>query len=169
MSDLGSTAIAETIATFRKYQELSERAAEQVDDAAFFTPLAGDENSIALVMKHVGGNLRSRFTDFLTTDGEKPDRDRDGEFERGAETRADVLAAWNQGWNVLYQALGALGPDDLLRTITIRGERQTVIGALLRSVTHASHHSGQIVMLAKHYAGDAWKTLSIPKKAASGA
>jgi hypothetical protein len=164
MDELGAAMLAETLSTYRKYREMAEKAAAQVDDDAFFRPLSGEENSIALVMKHVGGNLRSRFTDFLTSDGEKPDRDRDGEFETAGETRADVLAAWNAGWDALFAALQSLAPGDLTRTITIRGEPHSVTQALLRSLSHTSSHVGQIVLLAKHWAGDGWRTLSIPRR-----
>jgi hypothetical protein len=141
-----------------------ERAIAQVSDADLFATLDKESNSIAVVMQHMGGNLRSRFTDFLTADGEKPDRDRDGEFLTiVGESRADVEARWNAGWLTLQRTLDALGPDDLLRTVTIRGEPLLVVQALGRSLAHMAQHAGQVVLLAKHRAGERWQTLSIPK------
>jgi Protein of unknown function (DUF1572) len=149
---------------FKSLRRQSERAAAQVDDDAFFAAPDAETNSIAINLKHMGGNLRSRFTDFLISDGEKPDRDRDGEFiVAPGETRADIEAAWAAGWSVLESALTSLTPDDLVRTIHIRGEAHTVISALNRSLAHAASHTGQVTLLAKHYAGDGWKTLSIPR------
>ena len=116
-------------------------------------------------MKHVAGNMRSRWTDFLTTDGEKPDRHRDTEFEQeGGDTRDAIVARWNAGWEVLFHALSSLNVDDLAKTVTIRNEPHTVVQAINRQVSHYSAHVGQIVLLAKHYAGPKWKTLSIPKR-----
>jgi len=162
--DLGTTYLRDLAERFTSLRRTSERAAAQVDDRAFFAAPDAETNSIAINLKHVGGNLRSRFTDFLTTDGEKPDRDRDGEFVVApGETRADIEAGWADGWSALEGALASLTPDDLLRTIHIRGEAHTVLGALSRSLAHTASHTGQITLLAKHYAGDAWKTLSIPR------
>lgn len=142
----------------------SERAAAQVDAEHFFTPLDPDGNSIALLMKHMAGNLESRFTDFLTTDGEKPTRDRDAEFVREpGDTRASILARWDRGWAALETALASLRPTDLLRTVYIRAEPHTVLQALSRQLAHQAMHSGQIVMLARHYAGAEWRTLSVPR------
>lgn len=153
--------VAERLGTLR---QTAERAAAQVDDRAFFAAPDAETNSIAINLKHVGGNLRSRFTDFLTSDGEKPDRDRDGEFViTEADTRAGVEEGWRRGWEMLESALAALTADDLLRTVRIRGEPHTVIGALNRQVAHVANHTGMIVLLAKHYAGPAWRTLSIPR------
>ena len=121
-----------------------------------------EANSIAVLMKHIAGNMRSRWTDFLTTDGEKPDRDRDREFE-AEETRAATLARWNDGWDCTFRGLSALSPADLDRTVSIRGEAHSVVQAINRQLTHYAAHVGQIVLLAKHYAGVKWQTLSIPK------
>ena len=163
-STLDSLYLADVKARFESIKTQAERAAAQVDDAAFFTPLGDDENSIALIMKHMAGNLRSRFSDFLTTDGEKPDRDRDSEFEQvPADSRATILARWAEGWRILFDALASLTPADLTRTVTIRGEPHTVIQALSRQLVHQSHHAGQIVLLAKHAAGARWQTLSIAR------
>jgi len=164
MTDLGTEYLNDLRDRFTTLRRLSERAAAQVGDDAFFAAPDAETNSIAVNLKHVGGNLRSRFTGFLTTDGEKDDRDRDGEFIIApGETRADVEATWAAGWQALEGALAALTPDDLLRTIQIRGESHTVIGALNRSLAHTAGHTGMITLLAKHYAGDVWKTLSIPR------
>jgi len=162
--DLATEYLRDLAERFKSLRRLSERAAAQVSDDAFFAAPDAETNSIAINLKHVGGNLRSRFTGFLTTDGEKPDRDRDGEFiVAPGETRADIEASWSAGWSALEGALASLTPDDLLRTIHIRGEAHTVLGALSRSLAHTAGHTGQITLLAKHYAGGAWQTLSIPR------
>jgi hypothetical protein len=150
---------------FRMYKALAEKAMAQVPtDAAFGAMLDDNSNSIAIVVQHIAGNLRSRYRDFLTTDGEKPDRDRDGEFEvHEPVTRDSVLTLWNTGWAVALQSLDALTPDDLEKTITIRGEAFSVVEALNRSMTHTAYHVGQIVYLARHLAGPTWTSLSIPK------
>jgi hypothetical protein len=162
--DLPTHYLADTKTRFESIRTLAERAAAQVDDASFFTPLGNDENSIALVMKHMAGNLRSRFSDFLGSDGEKPDRNRDGEFEQApSDSRDAILARWAEGWRVLFEALDSLVPADLTRTVTIRGEPHTVIQALSRQLVHQSQHAGQVVLLAKHAAGAKWQTLSIAR------
>ena len=148
----------------RKLKAQAEKAVSQVDDAQFFDLLDPDANSIALIMKHLAGNMRSRWTDFLTTDGEKPDRDRDSEFESASnDTRETILARWEDGWGRLLGALTSLRPEDLGRTVTIRGEPHTVLQAINRQFSHYSAHVGQIVLLAKHFAGPRWQTLSMPK------
>ena len=162
--DFASEYLRDLAERFHSLRRASERAAAQVSDDGFFAAPDAETNSIAINLKHVGGNLRSRFTDFLTSDGEKPDRDRDGEFlVAPGETRAEIEAAWSAGWAALEDALGSLTPDDLLRTIHIRGEAHTVVSALNRSLAHCAGHTGQITLLAKHYAGDGWQTLSIPR------
>jgi len=149
----------------RKLKSQADKAIAQVDDAQFFALLDPDANSIALIVKHVAGNMRSRWTDFLTSDGEKPDRQRDTEFECGAgDRRATVMARWDAGWELLLNTLSSLKPADLGKTVTIRGEPHTVVQAINRQVSHYSAHVGQIVLLAKHYAGPRWQTLSIPKR-----
>ncbi|HEU4585060.1 MAG TPA: DUF1572 family protein [Gemmatimonadaceae bacterium] len=149
---------------FESTKKSVERAAAQVSDEQFFEPLDDDANSIALLMKHMSGNLESRFTDFLTSDGENPTRDRDAEFVREAgDTREAIMAKWERGWGALRGALDSLGARDLLKTVRIRDEPHTVVQALLRQVAHQSMHAGQVVMLAKHYAGAKWETLSIPR------
>jgi hypothetical protein len=161
---LDSTHLNDVLRTFRNYKALGEGAIAQVSDADLHRLLDPDANSIATIVKHVGGNLRSRFSDFLTTDGEKPTRDRDGEFELDRPaTRDEVVAWWNEGWRVALDAIGALAPEDLMRTVHIRGEAFAVVEALNRSAGHTAYHVGQIVFLAKHFAGTRWKSLSIPK------
>jgi Protein of unknown function (DUF1572) len=149
----------------RKLKAQADKAMAQVDDPQFFAVIDSDANSIAIIVKHVSGNMRSRWTDFLTSDGEKPDRDRDTEFERGsADTREAILARWETAWELLFKTIAALGPDDLGRTVTIRTEPHTVVQAINRQTSHYSAHVGQIVLLAKHFAGTNWQTLSIAKK-----
>jgi uncharacterized protein DUF1572 len=149
---------------FRSLKRLAEKAMAQVSDEDFFATLDPNSNSIALLVKHISGNLRSRWTDFLTSDGEKPDRKRDTEFEgRPEDTRASLLGRWEAGWQVLFDALGDLAPEDLSREVTIRGQPHSVMRAIHRQMTHYAEHIGQIVMLAKHWAGDRWQTLSIPR------
>ncbi len=149
---------------FKRMKALADGAMAQVAPDQFFaTPSEGD-NSIAIIVKHVGGNLLSRWTDFLTTDGEKPGRNRDTEFEIcAADTQAALLQQWEMGWSALFGALEPLTDKDLDRTITIRGEPLSVLQAIHRQLTHYSYHVGQIVYVAKHFAGKSWRTLSIPR------
>ncbi len=155
----------ESVLQLRKLKGQADKAMAQVEDAQFFTCLDAHANSIALIVKHVAGNMRSRWTDFLTSDGEKPDRDRDSEFEREPDdTRDAVLARWEAAWELLFDTLTSLQPGDLAKTVTIRGEPHTVVQAINRQVSHYASHVGQIVLLAKHFAGPGWQTLSIPKK-----
>ena len=148
----------------RKYKGLADGALAQVSDADLFRSVDPESNSITIVMKHVSGNMRSRWTDFLTTDGEKSDRNRDSEFEtESGDTRASTTARWEEGWRLLFSALEALSPGDLSKTVAIRGEPHTVLQAIQRQLTHYSYHVGQIVFLARHFAGSRWHSLSIPK------
>ena len=156
--------LADVRLQFEKMKALAEGAIAQVSDPGLLTTLDAESNSIAVVMRHMAGNLRSRFTDFLTTDGEKPDRNRDGEFELERASRAEIVADWERGWQVLFASLAALGPGDLLRDVYIRGERHSVIQALDRQLTHHAYHVGQIVFLAKHLESSAWRTLSLPRR-----
>jgi Protein of unknown function (DUF1572) len=150
--------------TFRSYKTLGDRAVAQVSDEDLHTLVDPDANSIAIVVKHLSGNLRSRFTDFLTTDGEKPTRNRDGEFEMPERlSRAEMLAAWESSWGIALAAIDGLTPEDLNRTVCIRGEEFLVLEALNRLAAHAAYHVGQIVFLAKHFAGPRWTSLSIPR------
>jgi hypothetical protein len=149
---------------FRKYKQLADRALAQVRDEDLFVTLDPESNSLAMLIQHMAGNLISRWTDFLTSDGEKPDRDRDSEFVAAAgTTRADLLARWEKGWVTLFAALAGLGEDDLTRTVHIRAEPHTVVRAIGRQLTHQSYHAGQIVLLAKHFASASWRTLSVPR------
>lgn len=149
---------------FRKMRTLAEGAVAQVSDQDLFRQIDPESNSLAVVVRHVAGNLKSRFTDFLTTDGEKPDRHRDAEFEiPQGTTRETILADWDLGFARLESALVALTSADLVRDVHIRGERMTVLAALHRALAHLSMHVGQIVMLAKHVRGSNWRTLSIPR------
>jgi uncharacterized damage-inducible protein DinB len=149
---------------FRVYKGLAERALAQVRDEDLFVTLDPESNSLAMLIQHMAGNLISRWTDFLTTDGEKPDRDRDSEFEtREGTTRAALLAFWEEGWSRLFDALAGLSPEDLTRTVLIRAEPHSVIRAIDRQLTHQAYHTGQIVFLAKHLASDHWKNLSVPR------
>lgn len=150
---------------FSKLKKLAEGALAQVGDDELFVALDEESNSIAIVMKHMAGNLRSRFTDFLTTDGEKPDRNRDGEFEIAARPSRDaVMADWESGWAVLFATLDSLTEDDVLLEVTIRGEAMSVIQALDRQMTHHAYHVGQIVFIAKHLRAADWRTLSLPRR-----
>jgi len=148
---------------FRYYKRLAERAFEQVpDEALLFTPDAGS-NSIATLVKHLSGNMRSRWRDFLTTDGEKPDRNRDDEFDQPFATRAELMAAWDAGWKQLFDTMATLRDTDLPKKITIRGEAHSVLQAITRQNTHIAYHVGQIVYIAKQVASDNWKILSVPR------
>lgn len=146
------------------YKRLGEGALSQLSDGEFFVTLDPEANSIAVIVKHIAGNMRSRFTDFLTTDGEKPDRNRDQEFElTPSTTRAEVMRWWENGWAVVFAALDSLKPEDVMRTITIRNEPHTVLQAINRQIAHYAQHIGQIVFLAKHLRSSDWKTLSIAR------
>lgn len=148
----------------RKLKRQAEKAIAQVGEGELFATLDPEANSIAVLMKHLAGNMRSRWTDFLTSDGEKPDRNRDGEFEVGPEdTRERVVARWEEGWGLLFAALSALGPADLQKKVRVRGEEHSVLEAVNRQLTHYAAHVGQIVLLAKHLAGPRWESLSIPR------
>ena len=154
--------VASIRSEFLRYRDLGDKAIAQLDDAALTAAAAGGGNSIATICWHMSGNFRSRFTEFLTSDGEKPWRKRDEEFEPRSVTRAELRQKWDAGWNVLLGALDTLTDDDLGRTVTIRGQGLSVQDALLRSLAHASYHVGQIVYAAKAAQGSAWKYLSIP-------
>jgi len=155
--------LPEIVLLFRSQKRLAEGALAQVADEALHVALGPEENSIAVLVQHVAGNQLSRWTDFLTTDGEKPDRGRDAEFEEQGLSRAALMRRWEEGWGRLFATLDSLGPDDLARTVTIRGEPHTVVKALLRQVSHYAYHVGQIVQLARHLAGERWMSLSIPR------
>jgi hypothetical protein len=156
--------VKDSIGVFQYYKKLAERGIAQCPDEALFTILDPQSNSIAIIVKHMAGNMRSRWTDFLTSDGEKPDRNRDTEFEEPPTTRAELMERWERGWKFLFGALEPLSDADLTRTIVIRSEPHSVMQAINRQVAHYSYHVGQIVFLARHFAGDKWQTLTIPKK-----
>ena len=153
----------DTLEAFRNYKKLAERAIEQVSDEEFFAAIDAEANSIAVIVKHIGGNLRSRWTDFLTTDGEKADRFRDSEFVAESDTRETLDALWETGWNALFGTLESLEIADLGCTVKIRGEDFSVVKAINRSITHTAYHVGQITFLAKHFRASDWKTLSVPR------
>ncbi|HWB99798.1 MAG TPA: DUF1572 domain-containing protein [Bryobacteraceae bacterium] len=155
--------LEDSLSLFRYYKALAEHAMEQVADEQLFLSLDEEANSIAIIVKHMAGNMRSRWTDFLTTDGEKPDRHRDGEFVDPPQTRKALLEMWEDGWARVFRALEPLSDADLARTVTIRGEPHSVMQAVNRQVAHYTHHIGQIVLLAKHFAHDHWRSLSIPR------
>jgi uncharacterized damage-inducible protein DinB len=154
---------ADVLQSFRNYKKLAERAIDQVSDEEFFVAIDEGANSIGVIVKHIAGNLRSRWTDFLTTDGEKPDRNRDTEFELMEDTRESLMEYWEAGWKTLFDALEPLTAHDFPKTITIRGEPHTVVEAINRQLTHYAYHIGQIVLLAKHFCSFEWKSLSVPK------
>jgi hypothetical protein len=155
--------LEDSLAMFRQYKSMGERAMAQVADDQLFAALDEEMNSIAIIVKHMAGNMRSRWTDFLTTDGEKPDRNRDGEFEAPPATRAALMQMWEDGWALVFLALAPLSDEDLGRTVTIRGEPHSVMQAIQRQVAHYASHCGQIVLLAKHFAHDHWSSLTIPR------
>lgn len=155
--------LQDSLDLFRYYKKLAERAMAQVTDDQLFAELDEGGNSIAIIVKHMAGNMRSRWVDFLTTDGEKPDRHRDSEFVDPPATREALMELWEESWGHVFHALEPLSDADLARTVTIRGEAHSVMQALNRQVAHYSMHVGQIVMLAKHFAHDRWQSLSIPR------
>lgn len=161
MDDLGY--LQDVVRQLRKYRALAEAAIEQIDDDAFFAVASGESTSVAIIMKHLAGNMRSRWTRFLESDGEKPDRDRDGEFVIASdESRSDIEAAWAAGWARALETIDSLAPADLERSVRIRGEPHTALQAINRQVTHYAYHVGQIVLLCRRAVGPAWRWLSIP-------
>jgi hypothetical protein len=167
-SAVGAAYLKDVIRQYRLYKGYVDKALPRVPDRDLHTELDANSNSIAVVMKHVAGNLRSRFRDFLTADGEKPDRHRDTEFEMPDRASRDViLKSWDEAWAILFGSIEPLTPEDLGRHITIRGEQYLVIEALNRSIAHTASHVGQIVYLARHFAGDNWTSLTIPKGASA--
>jgi len=155
--------LEDSLAVLRYYKKLAERAMDQVADEHLFATLDAEANSIAIIVKHLTGNMRSRWTDFLTTDGEKPNRNRDREFVDPPATREVLLRDWEDGWACVFAALEPLTEKDLTRTVTIRGEAHSVMQAINRQLAHYPHHVGQIVLLAKHFACDHWHSLSVPR------
>jgi hypothetical protein len=154
----------EAFRSLRGHKRLADDAIAQLTDEQFFAAPDAESNSIAVIVKHMAGNMRSRFTDFLSSDGEKPDRNRDREFVMHNDAkREEVLSSWEQNWHLVFETLNSLHPDDLVRTVTIRGEPHSVLQAINRQVVHYAYHVGQIVYLAKHWKGADWKSLSVPK------
>ncbi len=164
MNDLAMHYLEEVGRQFRGHKRMAENAMAQLRDEDFFVTLDPESNSIAILVKHLAGNMRSRFTDFLTSDGEKPDRFRDREFEiTPSTTRADVMKWWEDGWAIVLNTIESLKPEDVMRTVTVRGEPHTAMQAINRQIAHYAQHTGQIVFLAKHLRSSEWKTLSIPR------
>jgi hypothetical protein len=162
--DLATHYLDEARRQFRGHKRMAEAAMAQLRDEDFFATLDPESNSIAVLAKHIAGNMHSRFTDFLNSDGEKPDRFRDREFEMTASTpRAEVMKYWEQGWSIIFATVDSLTPDDVMKNVPIRGEAHTVVQALNRALAHYAQHIGQIVFLAKHLRSSEWKTLSIPR------
>lgn len=155
--------LEDVIGMLHYYKKLADGALVQITDEQLYELLDEDANSIAVLMKHLAGNMKSRWTDFLSADGEKPWRNRDGEFERPPATRKALLQLWQEGWACLFEALESLTDADLNRTVTIRGEAHSVLQAMHRQTTHCAYHCGQIVLLAKHFQHAHWKPLTIPR------
>ena len=154
----------DALSALRAYKKLAEKAIAQLHDEEFFITLDEESNSVAVIMKHLAGNMISRWTDFLTADGEKPDRNRDLEFVIESQTtKDDVIAYWERGWKCVFDALESLQLEDFEKTITIRGEKHTIVQAINRQLMHYAYHIGQIVFLAKHFRSAEWKSLSIPR------
>jgi len=164
MSEASAHYLQEARRQLRGHKRMGEAAMSQLKDEDFFVTLDPESNSVGILVKHIAGNMRSRFTDFLTSDGEKPDRFRDREFEITESTsRADVMRWWEEGWAIVFGAIDPLKPEDVMRSVTIRGEPHTVLQAINRQIAHYAQHIGQIVFLAKHLRSKEWKTLSIPR------
>jgi len=161
---LGAHFLEDALKSFRDYKKLAEGAFAQIDEADLFRTIDDESNSIGVNMKHMGGNMLSRWTDFLTSDGEKPNRERDLEFVMLPDTRkADMVAYWEKGWQCVFDAVEPLTADDLMRVVKIRGQDHTVVQAINRQIAHYAYHVGQIVYLAKHFKSSDWQTLSVPK------
>ena len=160
----GNQYLADIVLQFRALKDLAEKAMAQVSEDSFFKVISEVSNSIGIIVKHLSGNMRSRWRDFLTTDGEKPDRNRDYEFIReNGDTRDTIMQKWEQGWSHLFEALATIESEDLGRTVYVRSEPHSVMEAIHRQLTHYAYHVGQIVYLARHFAGDKWLTLSVPR------
>ena len=162
--EIGAEYLADVLRNFRSYKKLAEEALAQVTDEEIFRLIDPEANSIAMLIKHMAGNMRSRWTDFLTTDGEKPNRHRDQEFEMApGTTRAEVMRWWEEGWECVFNAITPLQPEDLVRKVQIAGREHSVLQAITRQLLHYAGHVNQMVLLAKHFRGAEWKSLSIPK------
>jgi len=164
MPDIGALYLEEAFRSLRGVKRQADAAMAQLSDEQFFAVPDAESNSVAIIVKHMAGNMRSRFTDFLTSDGEKPDRNRDQEFLVAAgASRAEIMEAWERYWQLVLDTVKSLSPEDLAREVTIRCEPHTVLQAINRQLAHYSLHAGQILFLAKHWKGADWKTLSIPR------
>lgn len=163
MKEVVENYLADSIQSFRNYKKLAERAIDQVSNDDFIRTIDEESNSIAVIVKHIAGNQISRWTDLLTSDGEKATRNRDTEFELIGDTRGSLMDFWERGWKTLFEALQNLTPNDFSKTVTIRGEPHTIVEAINRQLTHYAYHVGQIVFLAKHFQSSVWKSLSVPK------
>jgi hypothetical protein len=162
--ELTTSYLRDSLSLFRYYKNLAERAMEQVTDEQLFAALDGEMNCIAIIVKHLAGNMRSRWVDFLVSDGEKPDRKRDSEFENPPATRAGFMKMWEEGWSCVFAALEPLSDEDMERTVMIRGEPHSVMQAINRQIAHYAYHCGQIVFLAKHLQSTKWKALTVPRR-----
>lgn len=164
MTDIATHYLEEARRQLRGHKHMGENAMSQLRDEDFFVTLDPEANSVAILVKHLAGNMRSRFTDFLNSDGEKPHRFRDREFEISpSTTRAEVISWWEEGWGSVFNTIDSLKPEDVMRVVAIRGEPHTVLQAINRQIAHYAQHIGQIVFLAKHFRSSEWKTLSIPR------
>ena len=162
--ELAEHYLKDAVGTFRQYKELAEKALAQASDEEFFRALDEEGNSLAVIVKHMAGNMRSRWRDFLTSDGEKPDRQRDAEFVMDETvSRGEVMRWWEEGWALVFGAVEPLRAEDLDRQVFIRGEAHSVMEAINRQLTHYAYHTGQLVFLAKHFKSTGWKSLSIPR------
>jgi hypothetical protein len=160
----GDRYLKEIISQFEKLKDLADRALAQVSEGSFFIVISEVSNSIGIIVKHMAGNMRARWRDFLTTDGEKPDRNRDYEFIReDGDNRDTIMKKWEEGWGYLFEALATIKSDSLYKTVLIRNEPHTVMEAIHRQLTHYAYHVGQIVYMARHFAGERWQTLSVPR------
>ena len=168
MKDLAQHYLDDALRTFRYYKKLAEGAFAQISDEDFFRTIDEESNSIAVNMKHIAGNMLSRWTDFLISDGEKSERNRDLEFVMlPGTTKEEMIEYWERGWKSLFAAVEPLKPEDLMRTVTIRGQDHTVVQAINRQIAHYAYHVGQIVFLAKHFKSSEWKSLSVPKNSSA--
>jgi uncharacterized damage-inducible protein DinB len=162
--DAATAYLEGVVVELQRLEKLAQRALRQVDDEAFFAELGQEENSLAIMVKHMAGNMRSRWRDFLTADGEKPDRHRDREFVlEDGDTREELMRRWGESWGLLFAAIEPLEGSQLLASVTIRGEAHTVLQAIQRQLSHYAYHVGQIVVLARHWVGTSWESLSIPR------
>lgn len=163
-ANIGAAYLDEAFRSLRGHKRLAEGAFAQVDDEQFFRILDPEANSVAILVKHIAGNMRSRFTDLLTSDGEKPWRNRDQEFIIApGDTRAELMRAWGESWKLAFETVRSLKPEDLLKMVTTRGEPNSVLQAVHRATAHYAYHVGQILFLAKHMKSTGWKSLSIPR------